>query len=349
MIFITKPAAVGGRNGIARKAVFLSLVLPFAAEAALNLHVSFNDPDRNWSAYYPAIAANLRAAAEDWGQYCNGAASLEVTVVFVNEPDFRAHGASEASCAVISSAGRNVFEQAAAAEMRTGQDPNGAAADMRLEIGTNYLASVLWFDPEPGLRSTPVPRNKVDAVSVFLHELGHALGFNGWMNPYDGSCAEGQISTFDQWVKFDGTNFFFHGPQAMANYGGPVPLTFGNGFHVGNEAPRPGQELALDVMNGLAHAVGERYYISRLDLGILADAGLPIRMPVPALAKVKLNQNRVQFQVTGPRARWYRVEVSTNLVNWAWVMDYVSTHPAMTIAPEEALGPTQRYYRAQIF
>lgn len=325
------------------------LALPSVAPAALSLHISFNDPGRTMAAYYPAIASNLKAAAQDWGQYFTGNASLEVDVAFVGAADFRTHGASQTSQPVTLPDGRVVFEQAVATELRNGTDPNGSAPDIRLEIGSNYLTQVLWFDPDPIERSAPVPGNQVDATSVFLHELGHALGFNGWMNPYDGTCAEGQTSTFDRWVKFDGTNFFFHGPQAMANYGGPVPLTFGNAFHVANEAPRPGMELTSDVMNGLMHDGGRRYYISRLDLGMLADAGLPIKIPVPALAKVKLNESGVQFQVQGPRARWYRVEVSTNLVHWAWVMDYVSTHLAMTIAPEDALGGSRRYYRAQIF
>lgn len=325
------------------------LALPSVAPAAVSLHISFTDPDRIWGAYYPAISSNLRAAAHDWGQYFTGNASLEVDVVFVAEPHFRTCGASRASQPVTLPDGRIVFEQATATELRTGTDPNGSAPDIRLEIGSNYLTQVLWFDPDPTERSAPLPGDRVDAISVFLHELGHALGFNGWMNPYDGTCAEGQTSTFDRWVKYDGTNFFFHGPQAMANYGGPVPITFGNAFHVANDAPRPGRELASDVMNGLMHAGGQRYYISRLNLGMLADAGLPIRIPLPALTQVKLNESGVEFQVQGPRSRWYRVEVSTNLVHWAWVMDYVSTHPAMTIAPEDALGGSRRYYRAQIF
>lgn len=327
----------------------LLVVTATAAHAALALRISYTDPDRTWSRYYPALTANLKAAAQDWGQYFAQGASLEVEVVFVADADFRARGASVDSAAVIGMDGKECFEQAVATEIRTGNDPNGSAPDIRLEIGTNYLTHTLWLDPEPQLREATVPENRVDAVSVFLHELGHTLGFNGWMNPQDGTCAAGQRSTFDQWVKFDGTNFYFHGLQAMACFGQPVPIAFGNVFHLGNAAPRPGSELATDVMNGESHVCGERYYLSRLDLAVLADTGLPMKNPPPALTKMKLNDGRVQFQVSGPRARWYRVEVSTNLVHWAWVMDYVSTHPAMTVMPDDDLGRSARYYRAQIF
>jgi hypothetical protein len=328
---------------------FLLLGLPGSVPGALTLQISYTDSGRHWAGYYAAISTQLKAAAQDWGQYFTDSASLEVEVVFVGERDFRTWGASVVSTPVKLADGSTVFEQAVATELRTGVDANGSAPDLRLEIGSNYLANVLWFDPNPSTREAKVPGDRVDAMSVMLHEFGHALGFNGWMNPHTGACAVGQVSTFDRWVKFDGSNFFFHGPKAMENFGGPVPITFGNAFHVGNEAPRPGAELASDMMNGLAHVSGERYYISRLDLGMLADAGLPMRIPQPALTRARLNEGRVQFQVSGPRARWYRVEVSTNLVHWAWVMDYVSTQTAMTIVPEDALGQAQRYYRAQIF
>lgn len=325
------------------------LTAPGSIGAELTLQMSFNDPGRKWAGFYPAITSNLKAAVQDWGQYLESGASLEVEIVFVDDHYFRVHGSSVASSAFATAGGGPLYEQGVATEIRTGKDPNGDAPDVRLEIGTYYLANRLWFDPDPVMRTAPVPADKVDALSVFMHEIGHALGFNGWTSPYDGSCSEQQKSTFDRWVRFDGTNFFFHGPQAMANYGGPVPLTYGNVFHVGNAAPRPGRELASDVMNGEANVCGERYYLSRLDLGMLADADLPVKIPLPALTRARLDAGRVQFQVNGPRWRWYRVEVSTDLVRWAWVMDYVSTHSAMTIVPEDDFGSARRYYRAQIF
>ncbi len=327
----------------------LWFAVPGNVQAALTLQLTFGDPERRWTEFYPAITSNLKAAAQDWGQYLESGATLEVDVVFVDDPYFRVRAASVASSPFTTTDGITIFEQGVAAEIRTGKDPNGSAPDIRLEIGIQYLTTSLWFDADPVLRAAPVPHDKVDAMSVFLHELGHALGLNGWTSPYDGSCPNEHKSAFDRWVKFDGTNFFFHGPQAMANYGGPVPLTYGNVFHVGNSAPRPGKELKSDVMNGERHVCGERYYLSRLNLGMLADTGLPVRMPLPALTRAKLNGERVEFQVHGPRARWYRVEVSTDLVHWAWVMDYVSTHSAMTIVPEDDFGSARRYYRAQIF
>ena len=69
-----------------------------------------------------------------------------------------------------------MFEQGAASEVLTGLDPNGAATDATIRIGTGYLTNELWFDPNAFARTAPVPSNKIDAESAFLHEMGHILG-----------------------------------------------------------------------------------------------------------------------------------------------------------------------------
>jgi len=56
-----------------------------------------------------------------------------------------------------------------------------ALPDGFITIGPDYLANELWFDPNPLARLIPVPSNKTDAGSVFIHEMGHILGFNGFV------------------------------------------------------------------------------------------------------------------------------------------------------------------------
>ena len=174
--------------------------------------------------------------------------------------------------------GINVYEQGVASEIRTGSDPNGALPDLYLKFEPSYLTGELWFDPDPQTRTTLVPSNKTDAYSVILHELAHAIGFNGWHNETTGAVpgSPQYESTFDQWETFDGTNLYFNGPMAELAYGGPVPITFGDNFHVGNAPPRPGSELIPDLMNGVVFNRGARYEISPLDLAILADAGVAV-------------------------------------------------------------------------
>jgi hypothetical protein len=55
---------------------------------------------------------------------------------------------------------------------------------------------------------------------------------------------------------------------------GPVPITYGNPFHLGNNSPRPGSDLIPDLMNGVVYYYQTRYDISALDLAIAKDAGV---------------------------------------------------------------------------
>ncbi|MGC1274313.1 MAG: PEP-CTERM sorting domain-containing protein [Planctomycetaceae bacterium] len=125
-------------------------------------------------------------------------------------------------------------------------------------------------------------------MSVMLHELGHALGFNGWRDQFNGTLPTNTdvdrqyASVFDDLTVFDGSDFFFVGELAQAVYGGPVPLTFGNIFHLGNTLPRPGENLIPDLMNGVVFTDGVRYEISALDVAMLRDTGLaPAAVPEP--------------------------------------------------------------------
>src|SRR3954462_11318634 len=79
---------------------------------------------------------------------------------------------------------RDIFEQGAAFEVRTGTDPNGANPDIRIRIGTACLTNQLWFDPHPETRTDPIPANHIDALSVFIHEFGHAFAAIG-LQPSD--------------------------------------------------------------------------------------------------------------------------------------------------------------------
>jgi hypothetical protein len=178
-----------------------------------------------------------------------------------------------------------MVEQGAANKIRTGIDGNGTAPDIEFNLNINdYLANELWF----GSAATAVPTNKTDATSVFLHEFGHAFAFNGFRNPVDpGTVTGGFKSTFDNQTTFVNNNYFFNGAQSTQLYGGPIALTYGNIFHLGNRSPRPGSDLIADLMNGVQFERGRRYSISALDLAMFNDVGIgtnPIEsVPTPPL------------------------------------------------------------------
>ncbi len=239
--------------------------------------ILFDDPAQTYAAYYPAIELNLGAACDAWTDHLVASrdASIEVEVRFA---DITTAVASSKTVARIRSInGLDTYEQGALAEIRTGEDPNDEIADAVVTIGQRNLTDGLWwFDPNPTLRQAALPDDKIDAYSAFLHEMGHVFAYNGWRDFRDGDLPGNYLSTYDEYIDFDGVNFFFTGPNAVEAYGGPVPLTYGNIAHVANSAPRPGSDLLEELMNGVVTRRGKRRDISEIDLAILADVGAPM-------------------------------------------------------------------------
>jgi hypothetical protein len=261
----------------------LALIAVGPASAGLIFDVAFNDPGGTNAGYYAAIESHVLAAGALWDVGIAGNAELEVEVNFDNTTA-RASGRSATSSYVSTIGSINVFEQGAAAEINNGIDPNGPAPDIQFYFNSTYIADELWFDPNPAASGASVPDDKTDALSVIVHEFAHAFGFNGWRDPFTGDLPADYMSTFDVFTVFDGVDFFFSGAEAVLLYGGDVPLTYGNIYHVGNAAPRPGSDLIPDLMNGVMYERGYRYDISALDFAMLSDVGLPIQfasVPVP--------------------------------------------------------------------
>ena len=210
----------------------LTICMESQTSGQIVFSVQFDDPGSILSPWQTQIESHILAAGALWAAELEGTASLEVIVMPGAVP--RATGRSVTSSFVESAGGFNIFEQGAGAEIRTGFDPNGSTPDIEIVLGLNYLANELWFDPDPSMRNAVVPSNRTDAMSVFLHELGHALGYNGWINGTNGSFPGNFKSTFDRWVTFDGAVFLFTGPQAIIAWGVNPDITFGNPSHWGN-------------------------------------------------------------------------------------------------------------------
>jgi hypothetical protein len=174
--------------------------------------------------------------------------------------------------------GRTLIEEGLPYELRTGNDPNGASPDVEIILDPEY-ARTIWWDPNPRSRTRPIPDNKLDGVSVIAHELGHAMGFNGRIDPKTGKFTGNEVSTYDRWVEFDGQDFFFNGPAAVKAYRKKIPLskTLNNYHHFGEPGPRLDRKLDDALMNGIYFRYGKRYVVTPLDLVVLSDCGLEIR------------------------------------------------------------------------
>lgn len=249
-------------------------IAPCIANAGISFTVGFDDPAGELTAAAGAIESHVVAAGKRWAGHLVGNADIEVVVRTSSAVPY-AEGRSLASTFVGNNGAFDVLEQGMAAEIRTGIDPNGSDPDVEIEINPSYVYDELWFDPDPYARTATVDINRTDAMSTFLHEFGHALGYNGWINGTTGGYPGNYQSTFDEIISFDGNNFYFNGSEAVTYYGAPVPLTFGNVFHVANFDPRPGADLLLDLMNGLVYYRGTRYDIEPLNVAMLRDSGVP--------------------------------------------------------------------------
>ena len=80
-----------------------------------------------------------------------------------------------------------------------------------------------WIDPTP-LNNNDDAANLIsatDLITVLEHEMGHSLGLvDRWLRSYMG----GSIQSVSKNVVSIAGNDYFNGPNAVAVYGGPVPL-----------------------------------------------------------------------------------------------------------------------------
>jgi len=243
-------------------------------------NVTVSDETSQYGAFASVISSNTLAAANLWAAKLTGQSEIEISVVIrpLARSELAFGGSGPGGSAVVGTIGSySLYQFGAAYELQTGIDPNGAAPDIVITVnGTPSSFGRLWFDPTPQSDDGDIPASSSDAVSVFVHEIGHGLGFNGWRDHTSGALSGGFMSTFDRYVEMRVGQPYFIGPNAMQAYGGPVPLTRGNLMHLGNRTG-PGEELVTDVMSGVGLPSGRRLPISALDLAILQDTGLDIR------------------------------------------------------------------------
>jgi hypothetical protein len=241
--------------------------------AAATWDIAFVDPGQRFVSLQPTLRTFIELAGNEWAALIPGVGAQMRVAVNLQDGSSGSAGRLSARSFDTTQVSDNLFDQTATARLRYGDAPR-PGGDIELNIDPNYLADFLWFDPDPANRmtsGTAVPQNKIDAYSAILHELGHAFFWNGFRDDA-GNLPSADKSVFDSLISISGDGQpTFTGAETTAFLSGPMPLTKGNIYHVGNRNG-PGEELvAAQLMNGEEFNFGQRYAISELDRKVVAD------------------------------------------------------------------------------
>lgn len=232
-------------------------------------NITLNDPGSQYSQYHNDVSAGVLAAANMWGANIQGHGTLTIEVNFKNLGGTTLASAGSTTFPFAGNVnGVNIYEHGALYEILTGIDTNGNTSDITVNVSTAYLTKgAFFFDPT---HTQTVPSDKTDFMSVMLHELGHALVFNGFLNnsgkmPTD-TDGKPYGTTYDTHIFVSNGQAYFNGPNVSTVNGGPVLLSsLGNTAHLG----------VTDLMYP-SIADGAKIFISDLDIAIAQDSGAPI-------------------------------------------------------------------------
>ncbi|MBR0907028.1 hypothetical protein [Bradyrhizobium liaoningense] len=231
--------------------------------------VALNDPNNIAGSSASNILQTAQVAANMWASHLQGFGNIEIQISFAHlGSNTLMNGGPARSVFVGEESGIDIFNGGAAAEIQTGTDPNGTTPDILITINQDYLDQ-LFYDPS---FVQPVPAGKIDAVSVFAHEIGHGLVFGSRRNS-DGTIATDPSAgpyeqVYDQHISIIGGSGYFSGPNTLAVYGQPVPLHQDFGHIGSNTSGRQDLMMAAPIHSHIA--------ISDLDLAFGQDIGLPI-------------------------------------------------------------------------
>lgn len=220
-------------------------------------------------------------AADTWGQYLDPV--QDITFEFVLELNYDSASGAQARHGGLDKIeqtvdGQSIFQPNTITELTTGVDSNGSAADFTIFLAPKTIGDFWGFDTDPETRTGDLQAGTLDFQSLFLHEMGHALGV--WRLAYgvdgDGLANVAEITTFERHIEnIDGAPFFT-GENVVSVWGSPVPIPNFSEFYT-DHISNTGSLSQPALMNGVALWPDTRYFISPLDIAVLADVGVPIR------------------------------------------------------------------------
>jgi len=226
--------------------------------------------------YDAALLSDAYAAVAAWSRNIYGKGTIDIQITVSSTTSIgTANGGPSMSVGIATDGPNTIYRGGAEHELLTGIDPNGTTPDIVITIDPTFIDRYLFVDSDPSHPSA-LPSNRMSAIQVLEHEIGHGLGITGFRDENTGALLNGAESPWDKLVHInaDGTANFV-GSAAQAVFGGVVHVTTEHNaeqyYHLGSSANDP---IAADLMAGYASPLGTRVDVSNVDLAILHDLGL---------------------------------------------------------------------------
>lgn len=238
----------------------------------LNIQADFN------VSLFEGLQENLYTAFDHWIQFIDGGASVEVKLILADDLTSYMAARSRVSVPIYQSANTQYLLVGVAAEILQQRDPNGAQHDAEIYLNRQRLsAGQIWFDPEPSLRTQPVPAGKVDGLSLFIHELGHVFCYSGRFDlaSINQGMPPNRLSTFDNFVRMKNNKPFFIGNLSKALFGSAVPLNTKKSVYSHFDVPLDSPNIPVMAEQSIRRQT--RYSLTNLDVAVLHDCGLTLK------------------------------------------------------------------------
>lgn len=223
-----------------------------------------------------AILDTMNAAATIWSWYLTAQNITLDLIIKIDNSAFSGNTLARGGPTdfyTTSTQSVKVYDAVGDTKLETGVDRNGATADMGVTLTVNSIRNLLYFRPSPTATVAPasIPSNRDDALSVFLHEIGHGLGLESLSAAITDSTFATEKSTYDTFIN---SSSQFTGANAMAAaISGPIQLDPASISHLLKSGTYGSDLMSTTIPAGIIDR------ISPLDLGMLQDIGVPLRAP----------------------------------------------------------------------
>ena len=194
------------------------------------------------------IDASIKAAWYQWESHFDNQSQIQIDVGYFPIPGGGQIASAAPRMEVVLASGYT--QSGIAQEIITGMDPNGNMAD-----------GFINFHMTPGEIASVAP-----LTTVMAHEIGHILAFRSHI----ADASAEHITNYDSFISAAGGTLHFDGPNAIAAYGGPVPInkigSFNNYAHVDD-----GNLLMFPYIGPYDFKM-----VGVVDLAVLADMGVTV-------------------------------------------------------------------------